>query len=61
MSEAHLAEHGAFGSAWVEPMDIQRASIWRGLTLAKVEALKDPERQRGLTMDPQRSECLKGD
>jgi hypothetical protein len=61
MSEPHLPGHGAFVSAWLEPMYIQRASILRGLTLAKVEALKDLERQWGLIMDPQRSECLKGD
>jgi hypothetical protein len=33
----------AFSSAWAEPMEIKRASIWRVLFLAKVEALKEPE------------------
>jgi hypothetical protein len=28
-------------SAWAELMDIKRASIWRILALAKVEALKE--------------------
>jgi hypothetical protein len=33
----------AFSFAWAEPMEIKRASIWRALALAKVEALKESE------------------
>jgi hypothetical protein len=29
-------------SAWVELMDINRASIWRVLVLATIRTLKDP-------------------
>jgi hypothetical protein len=43
MSEPHSAGHGAFGSAWVEPTDIKRASMSRSLTLAIVEDFKDLE------------------
>jgi hypothetical protein len=41
-----------FGSAWVEPMDIERASVCRSLALAKVKALKEPEQYWGPTLDP---------
>jgi hypothetical protein len=28
-------------SAWVKPMDIKRAPVWRVLPLAKIEAVKE--------------------
>jgi hypothetical protein len=34
-----------YGSAWVKPMDIKRASIWEVLALAEVEAAKEPQQQ----------------
>jgi hypothetical protein len=37
MSVPHLM---TFGPAWVKPTTINRASVWRVLALAKVEALK---------------------
>jgi hypothetical protein len=40
------------GSAWVNPMDIKRASIWEVLALAKVEVVKELQQHWGRTMDP---------
>jgi hypothetical protein len=32
-------------------MEIRRASIWKALALAKVEALKEPKQRLGYTVD----------
>jgi hypothetical protein len=33
-------------------MEIRRASIWKALALAKVEALKEPKQHLEYTVDP---------
>jgi hypothetical protein len=45
MSAANFVGHRSmtFGSAWVEPIVIKRASVWRVWALAKIEALNDHE------------------
>jgi hypothetical protein len=44
MSMPNLVGYGSitFDSAWVELMNINRASIWRVLVLATVKILKNP-------------------
>jgi hypothetical protein len=34
-------EFMTFGSAWIKPVDIKTAKIWRVLAVAKVEVLKE--------------------
>jgi hypothetical protein len=41
-----------FVAAWLELMDIKRASIWKALALAKVEVLKEPKQLWDHTVDP---------
>jgi hypothetical protein len=41
-----------FGSAWEEPVEIKRATMWRGFVLDKVEALSESDEHGGCTVDP---------
>jgi hypothetical protein len=41
-----------FGPVWAEPIEMQWASIWRVLSLAKAKGSKQPETDRGSAMDP---------
>jgi hypothetical protein len=54
MTVPHLGGYRstAFGCSGLELLEIERASVWSILALAKVEAIKKSEQNCGHTMDP---------
>jgi hypothetical protein len=50
VSVPQIVGHGFvnFGSAWVEPMDIMRVSLWSHMALSEVEALRELKQLQGM-------------